>query len=221
MNGLRLALLIVGLIIIAGIYLWGTRSSLLRKRLPRKRRYDDEEAIDIEVLPGETEESERSLEDREEGRARILVLYLVVPPDSPYLGEAIWSAAEAVGMQFGEMGVFHHFGIGAMRLPQSLFCLANMFEPGRFDLDQMDEFETSGLVLFMPLPPPGDKQVAFELMLNTAQRLSKRLGGELLDEHHEPLSAASIERLRTLVASAERDPLPHPPLDPGGGKGWG
>lgn len=233
MNGLRLALLIIGLAIIAGIYLWGTRSSLSRKRLIRKRYYEDKETLDIEALPQETEEdldyfppltdkdeewgedqeaSEIDLRGPEQerpsrteaGEAAILILSLVAPPDRPYSGDAIHSAAEAVGMEYGERGVFHHFGIGAMRSPQGLFCLANMFEPGRFDLDRMDEFETSGLVLFMPLPPPGDRQVAFELMLNSAQRLVKRLGGELLDDNHEPLSAKSIERLRTRVANAGR-----------------
>ena len=235
MNGLRLTLLIIGLVIIAGIYLWGTRATLFQKRLTRERRYADDETLDLGALPQETEEDldyfppltdkeEPWLEDHEAGEiylrgseehwerprrtdtgeVRIIALYLVAPPDRPYSGDSIAYAAEMMGMQFGERGVFHHFGIGAMRSRKSLFCLANMFEPGIFDLDRMDEFETPGLVLFMPLPPPGDRQVAFELMLNTAQRLVKRLGGELLDDDREPLSADSIERLRTLVTNAGR-----------------
>ena len=224
MNGLRLALLIIGLIIIVGIYFWGMRSSLLQQRFTKKRHYHDEKTLDMgDPLPEAEDDldhfdalddqGEPWLEDRPEERwehrprtdpteAHILVLYLVAAPDHPYSGDAIQSAAEAVGMQFGEMDVFHHFGIGVMRTPRSLFCLANIFEPGKFDLERMAELETAGLILFMSLPPPGDSQLAFELMLNTAQRLSQRLGGELLDDHREPLSAESIERLRTVVAKA-------------------
>ena len=232
MNELRWILLLLGLVIIAGIYFWGTRASA--RRLSRKHRYSDDESLELSSMPREAdndlldytetlsdqpwlEEDEDQVADIEGAQAgrerapytyssdgRIIVLYLIAPSDQPYSGNAIHSAARSVGMHFGEMGVYHCFGVGAMRSPRSLFCLADMLEPGSFDLKEMENFKTSGVVLFMQLPPPGFKRVAFDLMLNTAQRLLKRLHGELLDDYRRPLTAEGIERLRSLVANAVR-----------------
>ncbi len=130
----------------------------------------------------------------------IVVLYLTSPAGESFKGTAIRSAAEAVGMRFGQFGVFHHFGVGESRSKQSLFCLASMFEPGTFDLSQISTYQTAGLVLIMQLPLPIDGRVAFELMLNTAQRLAKRLGGDLRDDKRELLTPNKIESLRTLVS---------------------
>jgi cell division protein ZipA len=232
MNELRWILLLLGLVIIAGIYFWGTRASA--RRLSRKHRYSDDESLELGSMPREADNDlldyTETLSDRpwlkededqvadvggaQAGRerapytyssdGRIIVLYLIAPSDQPYSGNAIHSAAGSVGMRFGDMGVYHYFGVGAMRSPRSLFCLADMLEPGSFDLKEMENFETSGVVLFMQLPPPGFKRVAFDLMLNTAQRLLKHLHGELLDDYHKPLTAEGIERLRSLAANAVR-----------------
>ncbi|HEX2201046.1 MAG TPA: cell division protein ZipA [Gammaproteobacteria bacterium] len=232
MNELRWILLLLGLVIIAGIYFWGTRASA--RRWSRRHRYSDDESLELSSMPRKAdndlldytetlidqpwlEEDEDQAADvggaqAERERApyayssdgRIIVLYLIAPPDQPYSGNAIHNAAGSVGMRFGDMGVYHYFGVGAMRSPRSLFCLADMLEPGSFDLKEMENFETSGVVLFMQLPPPGFKRVAFDLMLNTAQRLLKRLHGELLDDYRKPLTAEGIERLRNQVANAVR-----------------
>ena len=77
-----------------------------------------------------------------------------------------------------------------------------MLEPGNFDLQNIQTHETAGLVMFMRLPVPADGSVAFELMLNTAQRLQERLGGELRDDEHRPLARAAIDRMRKLAADA-------------------
>lgn len=234
MNELRWILLLLGLAIIAGIYFWGTRASarrLSRKHrysddesleLSSMPREADNGLLDYtETLSDQPWLKEDEDEDQaadvggdQAGRERapyayssdggIIVLYLIAPSDQPYSGNAIHSAARSVGMHFGEMGVYHYFGVGAMRSPRSLFCLADMLEPGSFDLKEMENFETSGVVLFMQLPPPGFKRVAFDLMLNTAQRLLKRLHGELLDDYRKPLTAEGIERLRSQVANAVR-----------------
>lgn len=232
MNELRWILLLLGLVIIAGIYFWDTRARA--KRLGRKHRYSDDESLELSSMPREAdndlldytetlsdrpwpeqdEDQATDVEGAQAGRERapytyssdghIIVLYLIAPSDQPYSGNAIHSAAGSVGMRFGDMGVYHYFGVGSMRSPRSLFCLADMLEPGSFDLKEMENFETSGVVLFMQLPPAGFKRVAFDLMLNTAQRLLKHLHGELLDDYRRPLTAEGIERLRSQVANAVR-----------------
>lgn len=78
--------------------------------------------------------------------------------------------------------------------------MANMLEPGNFDIDSMDSFNTSGLVMFMCIPCVIDAQVIFELMLNTAQRLAEMLGADVCDERHKLLTDEKLEEIRYSLA---------------------
>lgn len=132
---------------------------------------------------------------------QVLVLYLSAPVGAPFNGLAIRDAAELCGMRFGEMDVFHHHGVGESRCERSLFCLANMFEPGSFDLAKLATVKTEGLALFMRLPTAIEGPLAFELMLSTARRLCERLGGELCDAERRSLRPTEISRMRHLAAN--------------------
>jgi cell division protein ZipA len=260
MNELQIALLVVGLVLIAVIYLWNMRPNLSRNALKLRRRRKEEESVSMEEMPLKNEDNLdyaetlsglsgvlredhppkgkplpveqaprktnsaapasrsvlpqlKSVLPKKEATPQqtaspppdpapqcIIVLYITSPAGESFKGMAIRSAAEAVGMRFGQFGVFHHFGVGESRSKQSLFCLASMYEPGKFDLSQISTYQTAGLVLIMRLPLPIDGQVAFELMLNTAQRLAKRLSGDLRDDKRELLTPSKIESLRSLVA---------------------
>ena len=103
-------------------------------------------------------------------------------------------------MTHGEMSVFHHFGAGELRRPNAIFSAANMFEPGTFDLTRIEVFRTSGIVLFMQLPSELEGPVAFELLLNTAQRLAELTSAELFASPRSPLDAKSIAHLRQRAA---------------------
>jgi len=138
-------------------------------------------------------------------RERIIVIYLQAAAGRVISGHKIASAMKTVGMQFGDMGVFNHYGVGKMRAEQPLFSAANMFEPGEIDFDALKDFETRGLAVFMRLPSAIDGLVAFELMLNTAQRLAELLPAELYDDDHQLLDSDTIEQLRETVGSFEHE----------------
>ncbi len=131
----------------------------------------------------------------------IIPLYVCAPKGHTYHGRDILRAVNDVGMNFGEMNIFQHYGIGDLASDTALFNMANMLEPGSFDLSHVDALETPGLALFMRLPGPADPLLMFELMLNTAERLVHHLGGDIRDEHHHPLDAAAIDKLRQRAAA--------------------
>ncbi|MGH8580329.1 MAG: cell division protein ZipA [Gammaproteobacteria bacterium] len=133
---------------------------------------------------------------------RIVSLYLTAPADYSYEGTALTEALKAVGMHHGDMGIFHHYGVAGMSSGASLFSLANMVEPGSFEMNRIDQITTPGLVFFMQMPTAFDAPVVFELMLHTAQRLSELLGGELRDDSRNALEANKLAELRQLVAGA-------------------
>ena len=130
----------------------------------------------------------------------ILMLYLRPAYGPTFIGPNIVLNANGVGMRYGDLQIFHHYGAGDLRTERALFSLANMFEPGHFDMQRIEAFQTAGLVMFLNLPAALDGPVAFELFLSTAQRLAEGLQAELLVEPKTPLDSASIDHLRRIAA---------------------
>jgi len=125
-----------------------------------------------------------------------IILYVTASHIKTFTGTEIRQAADAVGMEYGVMDIFHHFGVGQMSTRHPLFSMANMFEPGNFNLDKLDSLTTRGIVLFMYRSIQVDGQVVFELLLNTAQRLANMLGGEIRGANHNLLTETEINTLR-------------------------
>jgi len=145
----------------------------------------------------------------------IVSLFIKAPPGRPIAGAELLEAMREVGMRYGEMGIFHHFGVGSVNAAAPLFSVANMFEPGSFELATLESIETRGLVVFAYLPGEVDAPVVFELMLNTTQRLTDRFRGELLDDQRKALSPRSIAEIREQLVQMDDD------NSPGNGNGNG
>ena len=153
-----------------------------------RRKRDDQLSFGFEETPTEPPTPE------------VLALYLRPASSDAFEGLLLEQALAAVGMRFGERNIYHHFGTGELSCKRPLFSLANMFEPGEFDPDNMAGFSTAGVALFIQFPSELDGPVAFELFLNAAQRLSEHLKADLLGEPRKPLDSAAIERMRRIAA---------------------
>jgi cell division protein ZipA len=138
------------------------------------------------------------------GEELIVMLNVMAEPGEAFAGPEVRAALESVDMRHGDMKIFHHYGLGDVRSEESVFSVASMVEPGVFDLDKLDDFTTPGLVMFLRLPGPLDPRVAFELMLNTGQRIAQALGGELRDETRSVLSAPAIAHIRERITEFNR-----------------
>jgi len=169
--------------------------------------YDVFAAIEEDINEQEetiaTEESEaivdtpKANQDSED----LLVLYITSPAHTLFNGLSISKAADEVGMVYGHMNIFHHFGPGKLHSGQPLFSVANMHEPGSFDLGRMADLKTKGIVAFMYSPASIDASVVFELYLNTTQRIAELLGGDIRTSDNELLNTASTNALRDKAAS--------------------
>jgi cell division protein ZipA len=131
----------------------------------------------------------------------ILVLYITSPTHTLFNGLSISKAADEVGMVYGHMNIFHHFGPGKLHSGQPLFSIANMHEPGSFDLGRMSDLKTKGIAAFMYSPASIDGSIVFELYLNTTQRIAELLGGDVRTPDNELLNTSSINSLRDKAAS--------------------
>jgi len=158
------------------------------------------EAISWEENPPDTVKNEPPPPKSE----LIIALYVVSPRESGFMGTDIFLVLEELGLKYGDMGIFHHYGIGDIKAQQAIFSVANMLEPGTFEPQRMSEFVSPGLALFMRLPGPFGGRVAFELMLNNAQRMADMLEGWLIDAAHTQLDQKAISALRTKIANFEQ-----------------
>jgi cell division protein ZipA len=126
---------------------------------------------------------------------KIISLYVVARPLMALRGEAILKAAEDVDLDYGEMRIFNRVVERSGRR-QIVFRMANAVKPGTFDLDNLWNLTTPGLVLFMQLPGPLEGLKAFNSMLDCAKKLAVELNAELRDETRSVLSNQTIDHMR-------------------------
>jgi len=141
-----------------------------------------------------------------ESISEVIVVSVMARDEAGFKGPDLLHILLACDMRFGDMNIFHRYenasGTGPIQ-----FSVANVVEPGTFDLDNIDEFSTPGVSFFLGLPGPKDPMKAYEYMVETAQVLVKNLDGELLDESRSVMTAQTLEHCRQRVRDYERRQL--------------
>ena len=126
-----------------------------------------------------------------------IALY-ILPKSDPnekqfLLGSQINSSAQAMGLTFGEMNIFHYKSHG-----RNIFGLANMLEPGYFDADTIHDLRTSGLTVFMKIKGDDPLDDLTE-MLQRSYQLAGLLGARLCNHKRHTLTEQDAENYRTQV----------------------
>lgn len=134
------------------------------------------------------------------GPELILVLTVVAHGKGLFRGKDIVRFLEGQGLCHGEMDIFHAYSAGG----RSVFSVANIVEPGIFDLRTIDSFVTPGLTLFLRLPGPAGGFAAFDAMLETARILAEGLNGEIRDERRNVLTTQAVQQIRERILAFNR-----------------
>ncbi|MCB1687801.1 MAG: cell division protein ZipA [Halioglobus sp.] len=120
-----------------------------------------------------------------------------------FRGDDILQILLACDLRFGDMDFFHRHefeaGRGAIQ-----FSVADMMQPGVFDIDAMSDLTTPGLVFFLTLPGPENMMQAYDYMLETAQTVARNLGADVLDESRSVLTRQTMEHSRQKIRELER-----------------
>lgn len=203
MDGLRWLLLLFGLLVIAGVYLYSRREKPTASKdavsgARIEPRLDD--AADTDSLlefPSEPEEDE-SAEDEDalpadDAPQKIVTVRIVAREKKSFPGDELILSMRGIGLRHGKFGIFHRYD--GNDESKTVFSAASLVEPGSFDLQNIKGQEIPGISLFLVLPGPIDSVEAFDLMLAAARALTQSLDGELLDESGSTLS---IQRERYL-----------------------
>lgn len=131
----------------------------------------------------------------------LLITLTVLPkPGNLFTGPDIMAACKLAGMQLGEYNIFHRYALVNDKVLMTPVCsLANLFEPGYFNVESIDDFTTEGLSLFMQLPGSVDGRDAFVILMDVVEKLSLNLNATVCDETRSVVTTQTISHLKEKV----------------------
>lgn len=133
----------------------------------------------------------------------VFVLNVISRDESGFSGTDILQILLACDLRFGDMDFFHRHEQSAGKGPIQ-FSVCDMMNPGVFDIDNMGELYTRGLMFFVTLPGPEDMLKAFDYMYETAKAVAKNLNGDVLDETRSAITRQSLDHMRQQIRELER-----------------
>ncbi len=219
MDGLRWLLLLFGLLVILGVYLYSRREQAKRTDAAiTERRTPTLDAIaeDYTAEEGKAGRGEATAEvpDPEvatsEGRPqpddapiaqKIVALRIIARDGGVFAGDELVVSLRGIGMRHGKFGIFHR--LDGNDEGRSIFSAASLVEPGSFDLANIKLQKIPGISLFLTLPGPVEGTEAFDLMMAAARTLAQSLDAELLDESGSTLSIQRERYLREEIVQFE------------------
>ncbi len=151
-----------------------------------------DEPFERETAKGET--AKERAEQTAKAPSNIIVLYILPKADKELMGSQINSSAQAMGLTFGAMNIYHYKPEN-----RTVFSIANMLEPGSFDADTIHDLKTSGLTIFMQISGDDPLDDLTE-MLQRSYQLAGLLDARLCNHKREPLTEQDAENYRSQVS---------------------
>jgi cell division protein ZipA len=158
---------------------------------------DQKRSVSLEVAP-----EEKNTHSDEFEHSEVLVLNVTAKDGRVFAGDDLLQVLITSGLKFGDMNIFHK-RLSKEHQSTVIFSVANMLNPGTFDLNKMDEFTTLGISFFLALPTRINSLDAFEQMLGVAQEIRDTLGGDLKDDHRNGMTGQTIEHYRQRIRDFE------------------
>jgi cell division protein ZipA len=136
----------------------------------------------------------------------VLVMHLMANKGETIDGQQLLDGVLAAGFRFGGRKIFDRH-IGDQGSGEILFSLANVANPGTFDLNTIAQLQTPGVTLFMDLEQLTDPVAAFDTMIKSVDSLVAQLHLNVQDESRSSMTKQTIDhyRQRARAVSHKRD----------------
>ena len=170
-----------------------TEESITENQLRTENSTDEHEPVE-EQIDTQTDNSDVAVDD-------VISVYVLAQPGEMIKGEKILSASYALHMDFGAMKIFHRHDQDEERKIQ--FSMANIKQPGWFEIDRMHELETPGVSFFMQVNLVEKPSAVLDEMMITAHGLSSMIGATLCGAQRKPLDETQTNELREKVKRLE------------------
>ncbi|MBU2976990.1 cell division protein ZipA [Alteromonas sp. C1M14] len=179
------------------------RSTIKRRQEPKIG--DDQMNINFDdstskapVSPSSSASANHAEQEQE-----VLVINVKAQDDAPISGASLLPLLLTLGFKFGDQDIFHRH-VNSNGKGPVLFSLANMFKPGVFDIDNLENFSTQGVSLFMILPIEGDAHQVFNMMHNAARKIADEFNGSILDGRRSVLTKQGLQQYMEKIREFER-----------------
>ena len=132
-----------------------------------------------------------------------LMMFLRAKENRELKGYELLQTVLAVGLRFGEGGLFYRHQLPNGKGP-ILCSLAAATNSGVFDMQNIGAFSVRGLCLFMQISGHVVIDIErFKIMFATAKQLCEGLDAYLLDDKRKPFSDLSLQRYFKLLNATE------------------
>lgn len=124
----------------------------------------------------------------------VFIFHIAMPEGLTINGASLMQNMLTYGLKFCDENRIFERRQDASGRGEVIFRLVNSFNPGTFDIDNMEQFSTAGVSLFMTLPLPADVDVmqSFNMMHQAAKKLADEYGAEILDDNRQPLTTDKV-----------------------------
>ncbi|MFQ3323323.1 MAG: cell division protein ZipA [Pseudomonadales bacterium] len=133
----------------------------------------------------------------------VFVINVISKSKDGFSGAKLLEILLACDVRYGDMDIFHR-SESKKDGGQHQFSVANLVEPGTFNLDGMRHMKTPGVAFFMRLPGPSNAMNAFDAMVETAECIVRNLGGEMRDQNKSVMTKQTVAHDKERVREFER-----------------
>lgn len=218
MEALRWLLLVTGIVLVGGIYVYTRYKPRFEERVQALGRRHEPSLGDAQAdsdlvsgrepgivpdadLPPESQSSPTMPTAPTGDESTIITIRLMSRDSTGFRGDQLILTMRDLGLQYGAFGIFHRRAETDDQ--RARFSIASLSEPGAFDLTKVKTESYPGVSIFMMLPSAHDGVEVFDDMLKTSRSLARRMDGELLDEQGSMLSVQRERYLREEVIAFE------------------
>ena len=194
----------------------GIRTSLQDEGTPKRMEPTLKDLLEAEAS-GESLEGETPVDDSEKEKSgylevgarphkdfdKVVSLLLAARAGQTLQGPDLVVAAEKAGLIYGHRNIFHRM-VDKNHEQGPVFSVANLVQPGIFDLRTIKELKTPGIHFFITLPGPVSALDAWDAMLPTAQRMAELLDAVVLDDQRNALGRQRISHIREELRTYDR-----------------